>query len=105
MKILQLNPAMVALLGYDSKKEVIGSYLLDYTRPEFHQDWFTLQTKLWDLHLPSFNLETCLKKKDGSIIWCSVTSTEIVKQHGGEIGATSKIGEGSVFWFTIPRKT
>ncbi|MBD8083861.1 PAS domain-containing sensor histidine kinase [Chryseobacterium caseinilyticum] len=28
--------------------------------------------------------------------------SEIIKQHGGEIGADSNIGEGSTFWFTIP---
>ena len=27
---------------------------------------------------------------------------EIIKQHGGAIGAESKIGEGSTFWFTLP---
>ncbi|RZM23695.1 MAG: ATP-binding protein, partial [Pedobacter sp.] len=27
---------------------------------------------------------------------------EIIKKHNGKIGADSKIGEGSTFWFTLP---
>jgi two-component system CheB/CheR fusion protein len=29
-------------------------------------------------------------------------SSEIIKKHGGEIGADSGLGKGSAFWFTLP---
>lgn len=80
--ILQINPAMLALLGYDRKEEIVGTEIMDYTPPEFQDDWKVLQNNLWDKNSSSFSLETCLRKKDGSVIECQVTS--ILFQDKGE---------------------
>jgi PAS domain S-box-containing protein len=74
LKILQLNPAMVTLLGYESKEEIVGSVILNYVPEDYHKDWRFLQEKLWEKASPSFSLETCLQQKDGTKIWCQVTS-------------------------------
>jgi PAS domain S-box-containing protein len=31
-------------------------------------------------------------------------SSEIIRKHGGEIGVESRLGEGTIFWFTLPFK-
>jgi PAS domain S-box-containing protein len=87
LKILQVNAAMIALLGYDKKDDLIGTRILDYAPEEFHQHWKVLQKKLWETNMPSFTLETCLRKKDGSIIWCQVNSI-LFKDHGETLGYT-----------------
>ncbi len=74
LTILQVNPAMVALLGYSEQEEIIGTRILDYSPPDHHKHWELLQDHLWQRSTQSFSLETCLIKKDGSIIWCHVTS-------------------------------
>jgi PAS domain S-box-containing protein len=78
---------MVALLGYEQKEDIIGTRILDYAPEEFHAHWILLQKKLWETSMPSFTLETCLRKKDGSIIWCQVNSI-LFKDHGETLGYT-----------------
>jgi PAS domain S-box-containing protein len=87
LKILHINDAMVALLGYDNKEEIIGTRIMDYSPPEFHNHWEELQTRLWDLNIPSFSLETCLKKRDGTTTWCRVTSI-LFQDQGKTLGYT-----------------
>jgi PAS domain S-box-containing protein len=82
LKITQVNPALVALLGYDTKEDIIGTYIIDYSPIDHQQHWKNLQEKLWTHACSSFSLETTLIRKDGSIIWCQVTS--ILFQDKGE---------------------
>jgi len=74
LTIVGANMALVTLLGYSSKSELIGKRITDYTPEDRRADWKILQEKLWRNITPSFSLETCLVKNDGTIIWCQVTS-------------------------------
>jgi PAS domain S-box-containing protein len=87
LKILQINRAMVTLLGFESKEEVVGTMILDYSPPECHKDWRFLQEKLWERATPSFSLETRLQRQDGTIIWCQVTSI-LFPDNGETLGYT-----------------
>jgi PAS domain S-box-containing protein len=72
LEIIELNAALVKLLGYTAKEDIIGTRILDYS-PQEH---------LWEKKTPFFKLETSLIKKDGSLIWCHVTSILFPDQQG-----------------------
>lgn len=77
---------MVDLLGY-SKEELLGTGITDYTPVEFKGDWQKLQQELWHTRRASFGLETCLQKKDGSILWVQVSSI-LFQVDGKDFGFT-----------------
>jgi len=87
LKILQVNESLVALLGYESKKDIIGTHILDYAPLECHQGWRLLQEELWEGARSSFSLETSLIKKDKSIMRCRVTSI-LFPDNGDTLGYT-----------------
>ena len=87
LKILQVNMALVKLLGYDVKEDIIGSRILDYSPPGDHKHWELLQEQLWQKETPFFCLETRLIKKDGALIWCRVTSI-LFPDESGTLGYT-----------------
>jgi PAS domain S-box-containing protein len=88
LKILQVNPALVTLLGYDSKEDIIGTRILDYSPRDHQHHWQTLQEHLWTHASSSFSLETTLIKKDGSVIWCQVNSI-LFQDKGETLGYTT----------------
>jgi PAS domain S-box-containing protein len=74
LEIMEVNTALVVLLGYAEKEDIIGTKILDYSPQEHHAHWKLLQEHLWEKKTPYFSFETSLIKKDRTIIWCQVTS-------------------------------
>ena len=87
LTILEINPALVTLLGYANKEEIIGTKILDYTPEDSRRDWTVLQEKLWQRATPSFSLETCLLTRTGKLLWCQVTSI-LFADRGETLGYT-----------------
>ena len=86
LRIIKVNKALVKLLGY-SKKELLGSRITDIVVPEFAQSWKELQYQLWTNNSRSFSIDTCIFKKDKSVIWCHVTSI-LLEDNGETLGYT-----------------
>lgn len=74
LNILQINMAMVKLLGYDTKEELVGTKILDYTPEPYRKDWAFLQQQLWSRNSNSFTLESAMTRRDGNLIHCRITS-------------------------------
>lgn len=86
LRILQANGALQQMLGY-SEKELAGTRITIYAHPHFVHTWQELQKKLWKENIPSFGIETCLVRKDGSSFWCKVTSI-LFEEDGQTLGYT-----------------
>jgi PAS domain S-box-containing protein len=86
LKILKVNKALIKLLGY-SKKQLLGSRIINIVVPEFAKSWEDLQHELWSKKRPSFSLDTCFVKKNKSVIWCHVTSI-LLEDNGQTLGYT-----------------
>jgi two-component system, OmpR family, sensor histidine kinase VicK len=86
LKIMQANKALLQMMGY-TKEELIGNRITKFAHPDFTHHWQELQTNLWEKKIPAFQIETCLLKKDGSVIWCQVTSI-LFQDQGVSLGFT-----------------
>lgn len=73
LRIIRVNKALENMLGY-SREELIGTKITAFSHPDFITHWKELQDNLWSKRIPAFQIEVCLKKKDGNTIWCHITS-------------------------------
>lgn len=85
--IQQANRAVLEMLGCQCLEDVVGHEILEFAHPDHRADWRFLQERLWAHKLPSFALETCLLRGDGSSFWCQVTSIRF-PDGGQELGYT-----------------
>jgi PAS domain S-box-containing protein len=88
LTIRQANAAVATLLGLESSLELIGHAILEFAHPDYCADWARLQAALWTHQLPSFTLETCLLRPNGTVLWCRVTSV-LFPDEQGELGYTT----------------
>lgn len=86
LEILEINDAMVNLLGY-THQEILGTKILDYTHPDFISHWQDLQKALWQEQINHFDLEACLIRKDGAEAWVIVHTIQF-KDQGENYGYT-----------------
>ncbi|MES2266778.1 MAG: PAS domain-containing sensor histidine kinase [Bacteroidota bacterium] len=82
LQIIEVNMALVELLGYSLKEDIVGTRILDYSPEDQHEHWKLLQAHIWKKKTPFFKLETSLIRKDGSIIWCHITSILFPEKQG-----------------------
>lgn len=87
LTIRQANAAVVQMLGCASVQNLIGRKISEFAHPDHQADWQQLQARLWEHKLPSFSLETCLVRRDGSSFWCQITSV-LFPDEGAELGYT-----------------
>ncbi|WP_181306604.1 HAMP domain-containing sensor histidine kinase [Rufibacter sp. XAAS-G3-1] len=86
LRIIQVNESLINILGY-SEEELVGSKVIDFAHPDFVHHWLDMQDSLWTKKIPSFQIETCLIKKDGTGLWVQVTSM-IFRDNGATLGYT-----------------
>lgn len=86
LRIIQVNESLMNMLGY-SEEKLVGSKVVDFAHPDFIHHWVDLQDNLWTKKIPSFQIETCLIKKDGTSLWVQVTSM-IFRDNGATLGYT-----------------
>ncbi|MCC2546565.1 PAS domain-containing sensor histidine kinase [Hymenobacter sp. BT175] len=84
----QVNQALASMLGFDTPAGLVGRRILEFAHPDHVADWDKLQKRLWSHREPSFVLETCLVRQDGSSFWCQVTSV-LFPDAEGELGYTT----------------
>ena len=87
LSILEVNKALISMLGYTDKQDLLNRKVIEFAHPDSVDHWRELQLKLWKESITSFSLDTCLVRKDKSLVWCHVTSI-LFQDEGRTLGYT-----------------
>ncbi|HVP35528.1 MAG TPA: PAS domain S-box protein, partial [Terriglobales bacterium] len=78
-RILDCNDSFVRMLGYASKDELLSHQMWDmYPERKNREDFLSLLMKEKVL----INYEVCLKRKDGSLLWCIENASLLEEDQG-----------------------
>lgn len=80
LRIIKVNEALLKLLGYKAE-ELLGKRITDIAHPNYIAGWKILQKELWTRKKPSFSIDTCIIKKDGTALSLRVTSIIFPDKH------------------------
>ena len=80
--ILSVNPSLVKMLGYDSEQELLGISALDtYLIPEQRKKF----VEMLETEGSVANFEVQLQRKDGSVLWVSLSARTVIDDEGNII--------------------
>jgi len=77
--LLEANPAAVEMFGYEDMARFLNHNIVNFFRQQDLSTKFLLEM---DSHGLVKNREYCLKRKDGTPFWASITSTAIKRNEG-----------------------
>ncbi|WP_207532451.1 PAS domain-containing sensor histidine kinase [Desertivirga arenae] len=86
LRIIKANKALIDILQY-TEKELVGIDISELSHPDFKVRWEVLRNALWRNESRSFSIDTCIIKKDKTLIWCHITSI-VFQDHGKKLGYT-----------------
>ena len=82
-RLLEVNPAMVKLFGYDSAEEMVAlENMRDTLMPDDEERQRYLEILKRDGIVANFEFRA--SRKDGTLIWCSESSRLVILEEGGE---------------------